>query len=258
MKKGFILSLALLLSFYSSSWSSDTEEGERPHSHRKLVKGAEVEIIQNLFSKKFHYFGEKLNKEIQDIKNSDNFNRLTGIKETLEEMSKAPSTSDKENPGVKVTVFVKNNSSEENREDEELKKALLGAAYFPKELDPQTASCSLLSYAWLKFIQRQLADADFYGNPLAKRYLKQIASVCEVPLEGKFYQDFYTKSHTNLDEYTKYIVFFKLPAYENGVEAVEEEDINEKITFSANSPELEEYFLNLVSIERNPERRNKP
>jgi len=215
------------------------------------------QVIQELVFKKTVYFGEKLNNEIQEISEGESFQQLTTIKEHLVEVPQNLRLKKKKKVRNEVTVFVK--KEDDDRDDMEgFKRSLLGAAYFPEELDPRTKSISLVSLAHFKFIHRQLADALFYGHPLASQYLKEIISICNAPLEDEnSYQNFYHIPDIDLGNYKQYSVPIK--AHSATIEVIEEgeqeEDINQEIDLPSYSQEMGDYFSDL--IKQNPEERRK-
>jgi len=154
---------------------------------------------------------------------------------------------------------------DDQNKDNGFKKALLGAAYFPKELDPLTKSLPLTRLSDFKFLHRQLADAVFYEHPLAGIYLREIAGICNVPLDNPidspdFYKRFYDTDDVDLRDYNEYVLKFILPVknHPEGAQAeqtdvAKKENINEKITFPSYSRGLKKYFRNL--LEQSPEKR---
>jgi len=221
-----------------------------------------TQVIQELVSKKTVYFGEKLNNEIQEINEEKSFRQLTAIqlnaiKEHLVEVSQDLRLKKKKKVRDEVTIFVKKEDDDSN-DVEGFRRAFLGAAYFPEELDPRTKSTPLVSLAHFKFIHRQLADALFYGHPLASKYLKQVMSICNAPLEGNdSYTNHYNIPDIDLNKYKQYLLPIK--AHSATVEVIEEgaqeEDINQEIDFPSYSKEMGDYFSEL--IKQNPEERRK-
>jgi len=235
----------------------------KPHdeSTQAMVKSPE-KIMQELLSKKFKYFGDNLSGKIQKIREGKSFQELTSIKKYLIELPQVRSLKKKKKARNEVTVFVKK-EDDDSSDAEGFKRSLLGAAYFPEELDPRTKSISLVSLAHFKFIHRQLADALFYGHPLASQYLKEIVSICNAPLEDEdSYQNFYHIPDIDPDNYKPYVFQFPLPFKEQDdavaeVQDTQEEDINQEIDFPSYSQEMGEYFQELLDQGQSPEKRNK-
>jgi len=235
----------------------------KPHdeSRQAMVKSSE-KIMQELLSKKFKYFGDNLSGEIQKIREGKSFQELTSIKEYLVEPPQVRSLKKKKKVRNEVTIFVK--KEDDDRDDAEgFKRSLLGAAYFPEELDPRTKSTPLVSLARFKFIHRQLADALFYEYPLASQYLKQVMSICNAPLEeNSSYKNSYHIPDIDPGNYKQYLFQFPLPFEEQDdaaaeVQDTQEEDINQEIDFPSYSKEMGDYFQQLLAQEQSPEKRNK-
>jgi len=207
------------------------------------VEGHE-QVIQELLSREFSYFGEGLNDQVQAIRESKPFKELTGIKKSLMGVqSSNPKRKKRTSEGgeqkgrrVEVTIFVKHVDDDQNK-DNGFKKALLGAAYFPKELDPRTKSLPLTRLSDFKFLHRQLADAVFYEHPLAGIYLREIAGICNVPLDNPidspdFYKRFYDTDDVDLRDYNEYVLKFILPVknHPEGAQAEQTDVAKKKIS----------------------------
>jgi hypothetical protein len=223
-------------------------------STNNVIADAEPhKIIQELLSQKFIYFGDTLNDKIQTIKNKKSFQELTGIaiKEYLSKESQDNHFGKKEDI-AKVTIFIENNETN----DETLRKNLIASAYFPEELDPQTKTSPLVSLSKFKFIHRQLADAFCYGHPLARKFLKEIISVCNVPLSNdhNIYNNFYHIRDDNLENYNAYVLLINLPNINNDTN---DNNINKKITFRPYSLKSLIYFQKLLSPSGHPEMRKQ-
>jgi hypothetical protein len=208
-------------------------------------------IIRGVLFKKFDYWGEQLHKEIQKIRKEGFFENLTNIKGYLDKLSQAHQPENKEGM-LAVTVFVKEEDYE-NGNDENLRKAFLGSAYFPEELDTEMDEYPLIRVAELEFIHQQLAWAFSFAHPLAMNRLKAIAALYNVPVETNFYK----LPDKDSGQYRKYVVWSSLieegrnPDDTHPAEAAQNTPVQmEKIPFDSGweDPErIGKYFLDLVS-----------
>jgi len=208
-------------------------------------------IVQELLTQKFKYFGNKLSDRIQSIRKSDSFQNL--IADDIEEyLKRVALLNNKEanNTNVRITVYIEKDKSN----GEGFKKALLASAYFPEELDPQTKTSPLVSLSKFKFIHKQLADALCYNHPLARKYLNQIISVCNVPLDNaEFCNNYYCVTTVNLENCISYSVPVIVSYSEENND--ESEGINEAIKFRSYSKKLLKYFQELLDPNQHPEMR---
>ena len=266
MKSYLFLSVIPFLSLLSPAWGSD--EGTTPLAaldKPDLPKVSEQTTIEEMLSQKFYYFGEELNREIQKIKEKT-FKRplvesLPSLAYKKRKESNDGSEIEQKEDRVDVTVFVKK-EHELKKHEEGFKRALLAAAYFPEQLEPRPEPLTISSnFARYKFVHRQLADALFYDHPLAKKYLKQVASLCKIPLsDSRFYKDVYSGADEDMSQYTSYLIRFNLShsiKEKLNAEEVEgeEEGITQKIDLPFYSKEVGDYFQGL--IDQNPESENR-
>lgn len=279
MKKYLLLSVLSLC--VVPAWSADAADTDPSSStpsatdktSPKLSK--QDAVIQELLSQKFYYFGEDLNDKIQEIRENGSFKDLTSSEiesslatmKAVESEEGAKEQKDDEDGRVSVTVFVKKELKEfkdleKTQKDQSLRDAFSATAYFPEELDPRTKSFPLVSLAYFKFIHRQLSDAYFYGHPLAGRYLKEIAGICNLPLhvgdaDGFVFDINKFNNNGDLSKYDQYSISIKRHKPETQVEQadIHGEDINQEINFPAYSKEVGMYFQEL--LEQNPEERYK-
>jgi len=133
------------------------------------------DAVHNLLSHKFTLSGEELNKKITEsydkvskFENSDIINFLN--QEKARNVEDSSST---------VTIYLPVTKTEED-----IKNALLAAAYFPKELDPEkTASYELYDQ---KHVHEQLIKTLNYAHPLTKSNLEGFVRVYYLPENHSF------------------------------------------------------------------------
>jgi len=267
MKNYLLLSVISFYSLLAPTWSADHD----PLAADKPAKSSgQAGVIQELLSQKFCHFGEKLNREIQRLKEETPFQKLSSIRKSIEDQSSPRSKRRKEGDGIEqkedgatVAVFVKkakkeNDAKEKYDEDKAFKQALLAAAYFPKELETRGDPLTIIPgrLVPLKYIHRQLADALFYNHPLARQYLREASNLCNMPLDdSEFYSKIYDGDDEPIDQYDQYI----LPVKSLEVSGVkdEEADTEEAINFPFDSRETLDYFQALIVEDQHPEKRIK-
>ena len=158
------------------------------------------QLINKLLSLKFTYFGDDLNNRIQEIKKSEEW-QLCDFKEYL---TNYMYNDHNKKDNIRVSVYVE----KDKMNNQEIGNSLIAAAYFPEELDPETKTSPIANLSKFKFIHRQLADVLSYGHPLARKYLKMIMSICNVPLDDpEFMNNFYYVADSDLKKICLLYIF---------------------------------------------------
>lgn len=226
---------------------------------RQDMSKSTKQTIQDLLSRKFDSFGERLNDQIQTISEGTPFKELTAtdVKEYLTSSSQGSINENKEDVS-EVTIFItkkKEAEADTGLDDEECRRAILGAAYFPEELDPATNTSSLVSLSKFEFIHRQLADARAYGHPLAQKYLDDIMAICNVPSHDDSFRAFCCILDPDLSNYDRYVIPVTLPPFDQDAENTNKKDLYKRIEFAPYSKEVLNYFKKLIDSKQHPEER---
>jgi len=185
------------------------------------------DAVHNLLSHKFTFLGEELDKKIKEsydkvskFENNDIINFLN--QEKAKNFEDSSST---------VTIYLPVTKTEED-----IKNALLAAAYFPKELDPEEKP-SYEIYD-LKHVQEQLLKALYYKHPAAQEDLLGLTRVYYVSETHPFYEKIKSLPRSTPENYDIFTLdtkaFLNIPSDSLNLDTNDEEKIEEHFTFLLN------------------------